>query len=287
MLPDGAGPGPDLGGGDGGGPGPIFDDPHGTVTVAQIQAPYGSFGSATASFFKEPPPQFQKEVMRAGACRLLTFKPAFCSTPCSGVCVDTDVCRPFPERVSAGTLVLSGLKVPLTLMPDNYNAYYARSRLPADLFSAGAELKVSASGAAFAAFTAATAGVEPLRTDAIVRDEITLRDDADYTFTWTPGSDPQARVRLVLNGNNRGHGQPYEAILECDAPDMTGRLTIARALIAAFPQTFRWEICAGRDCPPSQVRRYRRGMVQAPSGRVAFDAVSERLFYVLHNPPSR
>lgn len=267
------------------GDGPIFDDLVSGVEVLRATGPYNAFARAYASFYKAGAAGFHREVMRKGACRLLTFKPAFCDNPCQGICVDTNQCRPFPERVSAGNLTLSGLKVAVTLRPDAQNYYYNQGVLPADLFAEGAALGVSASGGTVPAFSLTTRGVAaPLASASIVNHEITLKDGADYAFSWTPGADPDARVRVTLNANNRGHGMPYEGIIECDAPDAAGAVTIDKDLITAFPQTFRWEICAGRDCPLSSARRYRRA---ATGGGVTFSAVAERLFFVLHNPPQR
>lgn len=78
---------------------------------------------------------------------------------------------------------------------------------------------------------------------------------------------PGSRLRLTLNANNRGHGAPYQGIIECDIDDARGEVTIAKSLIVAFQSTHRWEICVGNDCPPSTVARYRRTIAEPPNWR--------------------
>lgn len=288
-----AAPLPDGGGGDGalpdlrqsdGGSDPVFPRAAGTVLAIEARTPYGQLDEVRATLYDAEQPGFHKEAMRRGDCRLLTYQPALCNTPCNGVCVEPDVCRPFPARLSAGTITIGGLKVAVSLTPQFGNDYYLPTPLKDDLFDAGMAISAEAKGAAFPAFRVTSAGVATLDATAVVNDEIRLLDDADYAFTWAPGGDPQARLRLTLNANNRGHGAPYAAILECDAEDR-GSLTISKELIAAFPSTYRWEICAGSDCPFSSALRYRRGVTTAGTRTVELIAGSRRSFWVLHRPP--
>lgn len=270
---------PDQGTGD-----PLFPAPAGSVQAVEVQTPYGMVDELTAAFFDSEKVSFHREEQRIGACRLLTFKPAQCDSFCIGVCVERNVCKPYPSRLSAGKIQYSGLKVPVSLSPQFGNYYYADPPITGDLFDAGAAVSVAAAGGEFAGFSASGIGVATLEATSVVDDEIKLEDTADYVFTWKPGSDPRARLRLTINANNRGHGAPYEGIIECDAPD-TGSLTIAKELIVPFPDTFRWEICAGRDCPLSDALRYTVSEAQAGSRRVSFIVGSRRSFWVLHRAP--
>lgn len=278
---DGRAPGgPDLSGGSG----PNFDRAAGTIEALEVSSPQGFNGARVeARFLPAPEEVFQQEVARVGACRLLLFKPALCEAPCIGVCVDTNVCRPFQARISAGTVTLRGLKVPVVMKPQAQNYYYADPAPPADLFDAGAAVTAEVTGGAFAGFSVASAGVAPIAARSPVNDQIDLADGADYLFRWTPAGPAGARVRLTLNANNRGHGAPYAGILECDTED-TGEVTIARQLIAAFPATSRWEICAGSDCPLSWIMRYRRGATTAGGRSAALVVGSRREFFVVHPP---
>ena len=289
---DGGGAEPDLasadpgdgGGGDpgdGGGGEPLFPTAAGTVLVVETRAPWGAAGEVTASFFAGEEVRFQREAQRAGACRLLLFQPAPCDEPCSGVCVDVNVCEPFPSRISAGRLALSGLKTALVLDPMFANFYFADPPPPADLFDPGAAVSVTTSGGDFGAARVEAVGVAPLEVTSLQNDEIRIDDGSDFTFRWKPGADPKARVRLTLNANNRGHGAPFMGIIECDSDD-SGSVTISRDLITAFPDTFRWEICAGSDCPLSYALRYTRGEVRIGKRTAALVVGSRRSFWVRH-----
>lgn len=262
---------------------PLFDSPAGLVRVVGIQQPFAPRNEVSARFYQGAPPGFHREAKREGSCRLLTFQLALCRDYCNGVCTDTDVCKPFPERSSAGPVVVSGTSRPVTLDPGTGSYYNLNEIIPGELFSPGAAVTASASGASFPGFRLTTAGVATFSPPSIVNDEITLRNDADYTFTWLPGPDPAARVRLTLNSTNEGHGLPYKGIIECDAPDRAGALTLRKELITDFPATQRWDGCVRIDCPMSSALRYRRATADTTSGRVALIVGSQKQLWVLHS----
>lgn len=266
-----------------GGEAPRFSTPSGSVAALEVRTPYGLVYELTASFFTEEQPGFHREVQRIGSCRRLSFVPAQCDMFCIGVCVERNVCKPYPSRISAGPLVFSGLKVPVTLTPKQSNYYYADPPIKGDLFDQGSPVGVAGSGGDFGAFSLTAPGVATLETDAVVNDEIKLEDTADYTFTWKPSGDPRARLRLTLNATNKGHGMPYEGIIECDTPD-SGSVTVAKDLIVPFPSTYRWEICAGHDCPLSSALRYTETEGPAGARKVTLTVGSKRSFFILHRP---
>jgi hypothetical protein len=227
---------------------------------------------------------WQLETMRAGSCRLLEHEPVFC-TACAGVCVAPEVCEPYPDHASAGDLTFAGLRgPPLTLQPSPY-WYASQGQLPADAVADDATVTVTATGAAVPAFTVAAAAVPPLdpAVAPIADDELHLADGADRTVTWSAAApaDPTLRVRVTLNANNQGHGNPYAAVIECDAADV-GALTISASLIEAFPTTTRHEACEGSDCPVSTITRYRRGSVDVEGVPVDLIVASQRSFWVVH-----
>ena len=263
---------------------PGFTKAPGSVFAVESRFPHARVNDLGGSFFTDEPVSFHREVQRSGDCRLLTFKSARCDTFCQGVCVDTNVCKPFPTRLSAGPLSFSGIKTPVTVPPNTANYYVPDPPVSGDLFDAGATVTVKAAGAEFKAFSLTGNGVPALETTALVNDEIKLDDNSDYRFTWTPSGNPQARLWLTLNANNLGHGAPYEGIIECDAAD-TGSLTIAKELIKPFPDTFRWEICAGRDCPLSSALLYTQTQGLADGRKVTLTVGSRRSFFVLHRAP--
>ena len=227
---------------------------------------------------------WQQETMRAGSCRLLEHEPVFCSA-CAGLCVAPEVCEPYPDYASAGALTWDGLRgAPLTLQPSPYFYASQGAQLPVDAFADDAAVTVTAAGAEVPAFTITAGGVVPLATPVgpIADDELHLDGGADVTLTWVaaaPG-DPELRVRVAINANNMGHGQPYAAVIECDAADV-GALTIPAAMIDAFPRTAHLEACEGSDCPASTITRYRRAAADAGGAPVDLVVGSQLTFYVV------
>ena len=263
-------------------------DESGRITIRERAGMFGSNPYTFAEFVADGLPVWHAETMRSGDCRLLEFEPAFCDPPClSGLCAPGGVCQPYPTFESAGNITVTGLKTSVTLTPSacgfcgGGEQYYTTTTYPADLFDDDASVTASAAGAAFPAFSVTAGGVPPLAAS-YPEDKITLVDGQDFTLAWTSaGSD--ARVRVTINANNQGHGNPYLAIIECDGDD-TGSLVIPSAIIDAFPDTMAWAFCAGSDCPPSSIMRYRRGTTTAGGGTVELVIGSEVLFGVDHNP---
>jgi hypothetical protein len=221
-----------------------------------------SSGQARAAFYDGRPPRWHREVARAGACTLRKYTPSSCEPFCDGVCVDTNVCEPWPTLVAAGRLTISGLTTTVRMAGEG-GFYYPEAQLPAELFADDAAITAElAGGGGFAGVTLATTGVPALR-GAIAGNKLELVHGQEATVRWTSVAG-DARVKLTINANNQGHGQPYLAIIECDVADAAGEVTIDASLIADFPETRAWTICAGTDCPPSTLRRYHRAT--APVG---------------------
>lgn len=261
----------------------------GQIEVLEVDSAFGPVGDAQALFVTEPTTfrlvfygqvavaHWQVETMRVGSCRLLELKTAFC-TDCVGICRDTEQCEPIPDNASVGTLSFTGLSVPLSLDFNGY-AYAAQGMVPGDAFTTGATIEASAAGDDLSAFFVSSVGVAPLIAD-ITDYEVTLVDGSDTTLTWTP-EDPTTRIRLTLNSNNLGHGNPYNAVIECDTTD-SGALTVPRELIEAFPPAARKEGCEGSDCPQSTMTRYRRATADVDGSQVALVVGSRIEFYLIH-----
>jgi len=239
-------------------------------------------GQVDASYFAQPPPRWHREVARAGECVLLRYTPALCDPACEGgaVCVDTNTCAPPADFAYAGAIRFAGLRAAVELIgQDGY--YYASDALPADLFDDDATVSVTLAGAEIAAHTISARGVAPLVPDLV--SSITLEPGQDHVVRWTPAAG-DARIRLTLNGNNAGHGAPYAGIIECDSPDVAGAVTIAAALVDGFPPTQAWTVCAGHDCPPSTIERYRRGVAAIGASQAELIVSSRYSFGVVHTP---
>jgi hypothetical protein len=216
------------------------------------------WSNVTARFFDGRPPAFHRETMAEGACTLREYTPSLCTPECvDGLCVDENVCERWPTLVSAGRLTVTGANAAIEIDPvDGY--YYSQSSLPEDLFADDAAVTAALAGAELPAMSLDAGGVAPIEV-ALPDGKIVVPYPAgeDFVLSWTPAGDA-SRVRVTLNSNNQGHGQPYLAIIECDVADGAGQVAIPEAMLDAFPETSAWRICAGTDCPPSTIRRYHR-----------------------------
>jgi hypothetical protein len=170
----------------------------------------------------------------AGACRLLTPRVPFCSTPCGGsaACVEDETCQDYPTAVSAGPVLVTGVatsggETSFTMEPiaDNYQPPVGTT-LAYPAFAEGDAITLAAAGEMLAAFELAATGVGQLELDA---DEITLDPAADVELGWTPpgaGTEPTIAVKLDIS-----HHGGTKGMIECEADD-TGSLTIQAALVA-------------------------------------------------------
>jgi len=236
-------------------------------------------------------PRWQEETAVGGDCRLLKYVRHFCEGYCDGVCVAENVCEPWPSFLDAGTLTVTGAKVAITVEPGlwGFNGFengYGWWREVADLFDDQDVITATFAGEDLAGFSVASAGVAPLVLTNPSDDELALSNDADTVLTWTPAGAAGTRVRVTLNANNLGHGAPFDAIIECDTED-DGSLTIPATLVRQFPSTYRWEYCAGSDCPLSWAFRYRSGHTDLTDGRVVFRVGSAVGFFILHDLPTK
>lgn len=162
----------------------------------------------------------------AGDCRVLARKNLFCDPPCSGdlTCGDDRKCVPAPVGRSAGTIAISGLSAPVTMMPGAIGQHYDYTKLPHPGFQPGAEVVLWAAGAQEAGFLLQGRGVAPVQ---LMADKPMLVPGQDFQLAWTPGAAGPARVALQIEIDQ--HGMSH-ASLACDVPD-TGSATIGAALI--------------------------------------------------------
>jgi hypothetical protein len=255
----------------------------GEIRVVEYTTPFGDgpLGMVSGELWEPGFTGFHTEVMSAGGCRLLEYQPSLCDPVCeTGFCVDGE-CRDWPA-LDAGTLTVDGLSREVAIEPEAYpfSGYGYMAWFQDDLFAEGDEITASAPGAEFPAFSLAARGVAPFELD-LDDDELDMPNGADKVFTW-PAGEADERMRVTINANNGGHGQPFAAIIECDAPAAAGTLTIPRAMIDAFPETYRWDVCAGQDCPQSTAVRYRRDSAEVGGGTLPLLVGYQVGFYVIH-----
>ncbi len=247
---------------------------------------WGETGTAYTQVFGgilDPRPAFHRLDIEEGACRYYVYEPVDCS-PCSGTCNSDGECIPFPTSLSAGTVTVTAPGGDV-VMPYHEYGYYADGPPPEDLFDAGDPVSLEATGDEVAAFSLDTQGVSPISIDLVQGgdtgdDTLEIHDGADLELTW---DDPQpgSRVSLQLKSNNGAHGTPVFAYIECEADD-TGSLVVPRAMIEAFPEKPYQNICAGTDCPPSLLTRFRRARTDVGDRAMELLVGFQRQFIVVH-----
>jgi hypothetical protein len=238
-----------------------------------------------ARFYDGREPQFHREVMRGGDCALRTFTLASCAPACTdALCIDTNVCESWPTYVSAGRLTVQGLRTPIAIDPRD-GWYYTDEPLPTDLFADDASVTAALAGATVPALSMTATAVPPITPD-ITGGKVVVAYPAagPLEVRWTPAA-PGARVRLTLNSNNRGHGAPFDGIIECEVSDEAGLISVPAALLDGFPATEAWSVCAGSDCPPSNLKRYRRAAAAVGEREVELRVASSFTFGIEHRVP--
>lgn len=244
----------------------------------------GLLVSGTDWQFFDMAPQRQSESARAGDCVLYETDPSFCDPECTdGLCHEGE-CKPFPELLSAGTLRVvagSALIESEANAPTFWGPVYREELLTA--LVAGDQVAFCAGGAEAGGFGAILQAVAPLAGALPDDGVLELVDGGDLVVSWDGGSD--ARVRLTLNADNASHGQPFPAVIECDAED-TGQLVVPQELVESFPTVPRPPdgevVCAGSDCPPSRLVRYRAARVAEDDLEVEIRVESAVEFWIEH-----
>jgi hypothetical protein len=180
-----------------------------------------------------PDPSAVRQVTAsAGDCKLLVGTVVACNPACGfdQVCAAPGRCVTAPASQAVGTVTITGLAAPITLMAigsGGSQSYY--TSLPTGTayppFPAEGEVQLSAAGGSYPAFKLAGRGIEPL---VFPGTGLEVAHDRALPVTWTPAAKPgSARILMVLDIAHHG-GIP--ARIECDVAD-TGSATIPAALI--------------------------------------------------------
>lgn len=171
-----------------------------------------------------------EELASEGDCRLLTLPNLLCEPACpptTQTCGEGNQCLPLPVAQSVGSVSVSGLARPVEMSANETTGSYRPGppALPHPGFSAGADLRLAASGGAYAPFELRGWGITPFQLGA---DPVNVSAGQPVALAWAPPADAgPARIRAVLNINN--HGSSNTAI-ECAFAD-TGSASIPAALI--------------------------------------------------------
>ncbi len=291
------------GGGDGGGddggdgddgdgaPGPdgavgLEEPAAGQFVLSEVQFGDGVSTSGVAfGTSVDPRPRYHRLADESAACKRWTYVVGDCGGYCDGVCSPDGECLPHPTQLSAGDVSLRSPGADLVLEHQSYG-YYAAEIVSPELFAPGDRVALEAAGGDdVAGFSLETAGVDPIELQLEVggkegADSLRREDGGDLVLTWSP-ADPGARVRLELLSNNAGHGFPVDAMIECEADD-TGRIAVPREMVEAFPDKPYQYICAGTDCPPSTLTRYRADRTVVGGLDIELRAAAVRQFILVH-----
>jgi hypothetical protein len=178
------------------------------------------------------PRELWVEEERDGDCAILVGPTLSCGTPCTGgqVCGGTNLCIEPPTSLSAGSVSLTGLDAPVTMMPNGQNYYYfaatGASALPFPPAAPGSPIWLTAAGAGeVGAFTIGAEAIAPLE---VTSGEPTITPGEAVTVTWTPPPGPTtAKVALMLD---LAHHGGIAARLVCDVPD-TGSTTLSAEML--------------------------------------------------------
>lgn len=239
-------------------PAPDLDDSAAWVRVSLATYDGGGSTYITGNLISDPPLWPYDVEAIDGACRFATRQTDDCVPFCEwnqacvgGACVSPPLVR------DAGTLSIDGgggggsIAVPFT------DGFYQRFDQTLR-FAPGATLTVSAPGADFAAFSLTAVAPAPLALVGI--DELRLRAGTPMTIRWQP-ADPGSRVRVTM-GADLGHAFFRSVVVECDAPDEHGAITVPQHMVDRLADPQNWG-CG--DCFSQEVRRYRRARTTAGS----------------------
>jgi len=280
-LPPADDAGPDDGGGEVTEPDPVWGFAGAIRLMQYMSYANGAVPQSSAiEITLQDAPHGRNHVVEAeaGGCRFYrAVEIAPCDPPCaddwSEYCSIDGQCLPYPQRVSAGTITVSGVAGGPYVLPVGEQDWYDTPQTPPELFTAGADLTVSAAGGAVPAFEAHVTGVAPMQ--APIDGMLTLLDGADQGVSWTKAGDGST-VELILQIG--WHGAPPTAILWCTAPDADGQITLPQAMIEAFP----YFGGMGLFQHPCYLRRVSRAVVASHGGPIEVLAASVMGFGVVH-----
>ena len=256
-------------------PGPV---PNPTEWIGRVQVieqvfenAGDNYGSVSAELRAAPLPTTQEPVLTSGDCVLLQGEPIvgwLCDEECpwgESACIDGK-CVAYPDRQSTGPLTIDGLTEPVTLSVDESGSYVAGGKLPDNLFEPGSEIHVTSPGAAIPALDLQAFGVEGLVTDT---SSYTIDPGEDMVITWEPGTDPHARIQVLLETG--WHGSPSLTTIWCETED-DGELVVAAELTELFP------IPSCGECEGSYISRFTRDFVDFGNGPVELFVASRQWF---------
>lgn len=205
-----------------------------------------------------------------GDCRLLTPRVPFCATPCGGsaVCVENDVCRPFPTAQVVGAVTVTGVRTSegatSFVMNPVANTYQPVGvMLPFAAFAEGDAIRFEAAGSPWnGAFAVASTGIAPL---ALTSTPVRIQTGQALELQWTAPRVTTQRIAVRLDISHHGGTRGK---IECDTAD-DGSLSIGSSLLARL-------VSLGvAGYPTIVVTRVARGATVIRAGVVELNVSSE------------
>jgi hypothetical protein len=235
------------------------------LVAATETPPVPAFTSITGKVYDGPsPPTVVWEAQTSsGGCTLYAVKPPFCGPSCGGeaACVATNTCVPYPRAQNLGTVTVTGVGAPVTLISvaNNYQAP-PRPALPYPPAAEGAAITVQASSGPLGAFSVTSGGVAPLGASG----PVALESGKPLHLAWTPPGRAGTVVEVKLDISHHGGTRSK---IECTAPD-SGSLDISAPLITGL-------VSLGvAGFPGVSLTRVSEGRTQVPAGLISLRVTS-------------
>ncbi len=241
----------------------LGEAPSAKFTVSQRALPDRWSLTVSGRLRESPRPSWHQVLAETDSCRYMVYFPGACDPPCESdeICTGDGECLGWPEGVSGGELTVTGLGEPLVLHDEVVGSYFATLEVLKNQFGELTPVRFDLSGDAFPAVTLSARAVAEVVVGA---EELVVANEA-VAVTWVAGNDPEACVQVNLYTANGGHGLPIYNVLECVGPD-SGSLTIPAEMAESWPPWTTPGLCAGVDCPYSEVVRYTRQVVDTDAG---------------------
>ena len=166
---------------------------------------------------------------KVDGCQLLQKINPFCDPSCGAgeLCQHDETCIPYPENKSVGTVTFSGLNTEAPIVMEPKNNMYFDTTVSYPVYSAGASIKVEATGDQLEGFVLEAKGVPSLE----VPDRYwSMEDGEPLQFSWSPAEETVGEIYFSLNVDQHGNSP---VTLFCRLED-TGSHVVAASLVSTM-----------------------------------------------------
>jgi hypothetical protein len=172
------------------------------------------------------PTAIWEEAAKDGDCRLMVGRMLVCNTPCPGgkLCAGSNMCIDEPLTQDTGTLTITGLAGPVSLMWISGQGY-SGSLTNYPPAAPEVDIGLKTSGGKLPAISLAGRGIEPLQ---FAGTGLKVARNQPLAVSWTaPARNKSTRVRIKLDIAHHGG---IAARIDCDVAD-TGSTAISATLV--------------------------------------------------------